>query len=76
MPTHRQLHLAVFIRPVGVHTGTWRYPAANLPEGLDDIVDKVVPELQRLGLFRRDYPGTRLRETLELPRLVNRFFSL
>ena len=25
-----------------------------LPGGLDDFVDKVVPELQRRGLFRRD----------------------
>ena len=46
-----------------------------LPVGLDDVVDKVVPELQRRGLFRRDYAGTTLRDTLGLPRPVNRFFS-
>ena len=45
-----------------------------LPAGLDDVVEKVVPELQRRGLFRRDYPGTTLRETLRLPRPHNRFF--
>jgi alkanesulfonate monooxygenase len=28
-----------------------------LPEGLDDFVDKVVPELQRRGLFRGEYEG-------------------
>ena len=28
-----------------------------LPGGLDDFVDKVVPELQRRGLFRREYEG-------------------
>ncbi len=28
-----------------------------VPEGLDDFVDKVVPELQRRGLFRREYEG-------------------
>ena len=46
-----------------------------LPAGLDDVVDKVIPELQRRGLFRREYPGTTMRETLGLPRPGNRFFS-
>jgi FMN-dependent oxidoreductase (nitrilotriacetate monooxygenase family) len=45
-----------------------------LPEGLDDFVDKVVPELQRRGLFRRAYEGRTLRENLGLPRPPNRFF--
>ncbi|MGF7050882.1 alkanesulfonate monooxygenase [Bosea sp. OAE752] len=45
-----------------------------LPEGLDDFVDKVVPELQRRGLFRTDYAGTTLRDHLGLPRPANRFF--
>jgi alkanesulfonate monooxygenase len=45
-----------------------------LPQGLDDFVDRVVPELQRRGLFRREYPGTTLRDTLGLPRPKNRFF--
>jgi FMN-dependent oxidoreductase (nitrilotriacetate monooxygenase family) len=46
-----------------------------LPGGLDDFVDKVVPELQRRGIFRREYEGTTLREHLGLPRPVNRFFA-
>ncbi len=46
-----------------------------LPGGLDDFCDKVVPELQRRGLFRRDYTGKTLRENLGLPRPENRFFS-
>ena len=46
-----------------------------LPEGLDDFVDRVVPELQRRGLFRKEYEGTTLRETLGLPRPGNRFFE-
>jgi FMN-dependent oxidoreductase (nitrilotriacetate monooxygenase family) len=46
-----------------------------LPEGLDDFVDKVVPELQRRGLFRREYVGKTLRENLGLPRPQNRFFA-
>jgi alkanesulfonate monooxygenase SsuD/methylene tetrahydromethanopterin reductase-like flavin-dependent oxidoreductase (luciferase family) len=45
-----------------------------LPGGLDDFVERVVPELQRRGLFRRDYEGTTLRENLGLPRPANRFF--
>lgn len=45
-----------------------------LPEGLDDFVDKVVPELQRRGLFRKEYEGETLRENLGLPRPANRFF--
>ena len=45
-----------------------------LPGGLDDFVERVVPELQRRGLFRREYEGKTLRENLGLPRPVNRFF--
>ncbi len=45
-----------------------------LPGGLDDFVDRVVPELQQRGLFRRDYAGRTLRENLGLPRPKNRFF--
>ncbi len=39
-----------------------------VPEGLDDVVDRLVPELQRRGLFRRDYAGTTLRDHLGLAR--------
>jgi alkanesulfonate monooxygenase SsuD/methylene tetrahydromethanopterin reductase-like flavin-dependent oxidoreductase (luciferase family) len=46
-----------------------------VPEGLDDFVDRVVPELQRRGLFRREYEGPTLRENLGLPRPENRFFA-
>jgi alkanesulfonate monooxygenase len=45
-----------------------------LPEGLDDFVDKVVPELQRRGIFRTQYEGATLRENLGLKRPENRFF--
>ncbi|WP_414439626.1 LLM class flavin-dependent oxidoreductase [Burkholderia sp. 22PA0106] len=45
-----------------------------LPGGLDDFALKVVPELQRRGIFRREYEGTTLREHLGLPRPENRFF--
>ncbi|WP_137124029.1 LLM class flavin-dependent oxidoreductase [Roseomonas sp. HF4] len=46
-----------------------------VPEGLDAFVDRVVPELQRRGIFRQDYEGTTLREHLGLPRPENRFFA-
>jgi alkanesulfonate monooxygenase len=46
----------------------------TVPAGLDEFVDMVVPELQRRGLFRKEYEGTTLREHLGLPRPQNRFF--
>ncbi|MDO9707290.1 LLM class flavin-dependent oxidoreductase [Paracraurococcus lichenis] len=46
-----------------------------LPGGLEEFVDQVVPELQRRGIFRRDYEGRTLREHLGLPRPANRFFA-
>jgi alkanesulfonate monooxygenase SsuD/methylene tetrahydromethanopterin reductase-like flavin-dependent oxidoreductase (luciferase family) len=45
-----------------------------LPGAFDDFVDKVIPELQRRGIFRREYEGTTLRENLGLPRPSNRYF--
>jgi FMN-dependent oxidoreductase (nitrilotriacetate monooxygenase family) len=62
----------------------WLYSAACdgfnimfpwVPGGLDDFVDRVVPELQRRGLFRREYEGRTLRKNLGLPRPENRFFE-
>ena len=46
-----------------------------VPGGLDDFVDRIVPELQRRHLFRREYEGQTLRENLGLPRPENRFFE-
>jgi alkanesulfonate monooxygenase len=45
-----------------------------LPGGLEDFVGGVIPELQRRGLFRREYEGKTLRENLGLARPPNRFF--
>ncbi len=45
------------------------------PGGLYDFVDRLVPELQRRGIFRKEYEGVTLRENLGLPRPENRFFS-
>jgi alkanesulfonate monooxygenase len=45
---------------------------AYLPGSLKDFVDMVVPELQRRGLFRKEYEGMTLRENLGLPKPINR----
>ncbi|MGI4793013.1 MAG: LLM class flavin-dependent oxidoreductase [Janthinobacterium lividum] len=45
------------------------------PRGLRDVVDLVVPELQRRGLFRTEYDGTTLRSHLGLPRAPSRWPS-
>lgn len=42
------------------------------PVAFDEFIDQVVPELQRRGIFRRDYSGSTLREHLGLPVPVNR----
>jgi alkanesulfonate monooxygenase len=46
-----------------------------VPGGLDEFVDRVVPELQRRGLFRTEYEGRTLRDNLGLPRPENQFFK-
>ena len=42
------------------------------PAAFDEFIDQVVPELQRRGIFRRDYSGHTLREHLGLPVPPNR----
>jgi len=37
-----------------------------LPSGLDEFVNKVVPELQNRGIFRTEYEGTTFRDNLGL----------
>lgn len=46
---------------------------ATFPGTFDDFVVLVVPELQRRGLFRRDYTGKTLRDHLDLGVPANRF---
>ena len=46
----------------------------TIPGGVEDFVRLVVPELQRRGIFRREYAGTMLRDHLGLPRPRNQFF--
>jgi hypothetical protein len=38
-----------------------------MPGYYDDVVRLLVPELQRRGLFHRDYSGPTLRDNLGLP---------
>lgn len=44
----------------------------SLPGQLEVFVDQVVPILQARGIYKRDYPGSTLRETLGLDVPVNR----
>jgi FMN-dependent oxidoreductase (nitrilotriacetate monooxygenase family) len=44
-----------------------------LPGALGDFVDKVIPELQRRGLFRTEYEGRMLRDNLGLKRPGSRY---
>jgi N-acetyl-S-(2-succino)cysteine monooxygenase len=43
-----------------------------LPSTMSDFITKVVPELQRRGVFRQDYEGRTLRDHLGLSRPENR----
>ena len=53
-----------------------RRPASCRPRcGRYGHDDRIVPELQRRNLFRREYEGQTLRENLGLPRPENRFFE-
>jgi FMN-dependent oxidoreductase (nitrilotriacetate monooxygenase family) len=42
-----------------------------LPDGFEDFVRLVIPELQRRGIFRKEYRGGSLRENLRLKRPAN-----
>ena len=44
---------------------------ATLPDGLEEFVTLVMPELQRRGLFRTEYEGATLRDHLGLARPAN-----
>ncbi|KAJ5759616.1 Nitrilotriacetate monooxygenase component A/pristinamycin IIA synthase subunit A [Penicillium odoratum] len=46
-----------------------------LPQGLEEVTEKLIPELQRRSLFRNDYTGSTLREHFGLDRPENQFFS-
>src|ERR1700751_2049362 len=41
--------------------------ASNMPGAYDDVVRLLVPELQRRGLFQKEYAGPTLRDNLGLP---------
>lgn len=43
------------------------------PGSIEAFVEQVVPQLQRRGIFRREYEGRTLRENLGLKRPANRF---
>ena len=43
------------------------------PSGLEDFVTMVIPELQKRGIFRREYEGQTLRDNLGLRRPISRY---
>lgn len=45
----------------------------TFPDGLNDFVDLVIPELQKRGIFRTEYEGSTLREHLGLAKPINQF---
>jgi alkanesulfonate monooxygenase SsuD/methylene tetrahydromethanopterin reductase-like flavin-dependent oxidoreductase (luciferase family) len=46
-----------------------------LPRSLNEFVDLVIPQLQRRGIFRREYTGKTLRENMGLPMPQNPYFT-
>jgi len=46
-----------------------------MPGGFEKIVDLLVPELQRRGLFRKEYEGNTLRDIMGLPTPRNQFWD-
>jgi alkanesulfonate monooxygenase SsuD/methylene tetrahydromethanopterin reductase-like flavin-dependent oxidoreductase (luciferase family) len=57
----------------GAGLSGFRLRPATLPHDLNHIVDGLVPELQRRGLFHTQYRARTLRAGLALPRPVNRY---
>jgi FMN-dependent oxidoreductase (nitrilotriacetate monooxygenase family) len=43
----------------------------TVPDGYDDFITMVVPELQRRGLMRTQYEGNTLRENIGIPRPIS-----
>jgi len=54
----------------------FRLRPATIPDDLEAIARKLVPELQARGAFRTAYAGVTLRERLGLPRPVNRYVGV
>jgi alkanesulfonate monooxygenase len=65
--------MATWLEERGSDGFTIQFP--YVPAGIEDFVERVVPELQRRKLFRSEYAGKTLRENLGLPRPENRFFA-
>jgi alkanesulfonate monooxygenase SsuD/methylene tetrahydromethanopterin reductase-like flavin-dependent oxidoreductase (luciferase family) len=57
----------------GAGLGGFRLRPAALPHDLDQIAARLVPELQRRGLFRRSYEASTLRGLFGLDRPPNRY---
>jgi alkanesulfonate monooxygenase SsuD/methylene tetrahydromethanopterin reductase-like flavin-dependent oxidoreductase (luciferase family) len=60
----------------GAGLSGFRLRPASIPHDFEAITGAVVPELQRGGLFRRNYESGTLRDRLGLPRPANRYARL
>ncbi|MFN8439465.1 MAG: LLM class flavin-dependent oxidoreductase [Caldilineaceae bacterium] len=49
---------------------------AVLPQGLGELTQSIVPELQKRGLFRQEYSGQTLRSHLGLPRPESQYAAV
>jgi FMN-dependent oxidoreductase (nitrilotriacetate monooxygenase family) len=57
-------HLEEVFEATGSHGGFMLGHVVSMPYDIEAIADLLVPELQRRGLFRREYKGATLRENL------------
>lgn len=62
-------HMQLWLENEGADGFIIQFPF--FPAPLEDFVDLVVPELQRRGIYRSEYEGSTLRESLGLPRPVH-----
>jgi len=51
----------------------FNFVPSNYPSGLEDFVTMVIPELQKRGIFRREYEGQTQRDNLGLRRPLSRY---
>jgi FMN-dependent oxidoreductase (nitrilotriacetate monooxygenase family) len=60
--------------PGGPAADGFNYMPPVIPALMDPFIDEVIPILQRRGLFRTEYEGTTLRDSLGIDRPKSRFF--
>ena len=72
VPAHRERYERAS-ELVDVCVQLWDSWEEDLPSGLSEFVDQLVPLLRRRGLFRSEYTGKTLRDHYGLPKPQNQF---